>query len=171
MVKHTEKASGVDANQPIGLGAAHGGFIQIVVVAAGAKLLERFANGCVLHRGQPQAPHRLIATCQLIHIAEDKFPLAPGVAGVDDFRNVGAVHKGIQNIKLFALIPRDLHTPWVRNDGQIIIAPLGVLFIVGVGVGKLRQMAEAPGYNITVTLHISVHALICAKDGRQAHAN
>ena len=49
MVKHGKEPCGVDAHQPIRLGAAEGRLMQAVIVAPDSKLLEAAADGVILH--------------------------------------------------------------------------------------------------------------------------
>ena len=48
-IRQGEIPRGVDAHQPIGLGAAQGGLMQAVIVTPGFKLLEAAADGIILH--------------------------------------------------------------------------------------------------------------------------
>ena len=48
-IRQGEIPCGVDAYQPIGLGAAEGGLMQAVIVAPDSKLLEAAADGVILH--------------------------------------------------------------------------------------------------------------------------
>ena len=45
-----------------------------------------------------------------------------------------------------------------RNNGQIVVPPLGIPLIVGAGVCQLHQMTEAPRNNVIAALHVAVLA-------------
>jgi hypothetical protein len=51
-------------------------------------VLEGLGDALVGHRGHPQALEGLFALRELVYISEDQLALAPGVAGVDDARDV-----------------------------------------------------------------------------------
>ena len=165
VVQHRKEPCGVDAHQPVRAGAAEGGLIQPVVFTPRTQLRNALFDGGVLHGGDPQPLHGLCAACHVVDGAEDKLPLAPCVAGVDDLGYILPAHEIPQQLELFGFIRSQGIAPACGQDGQVVIPPLGVLFIVHVRVGKLRQMPVAPAYNAAVSRKIPVVSLLCAQHG------
>lgn len=59
----------------------------------------------------------------------------------------------------------EMEAPGLGQDGQILAAPFALLFIVGVSGGKLRQMPETPGNDVSVSDETAVLASMSAKNG------
>ena len=165
VVQHRKEPCGVDAHQPVRAGAAEGGLIQPVVFPSRTQLRKALFDGLVLHGGDPQPLHGLCAACHVVDGAEDKLPLAPRVAGVDDLGHVLPAHEIPQQLELFGFIRSQGIAPVCGQDGQIVIAPLGVLFIVHIRAGKLRQMPVAPAYKVAVSRKIAIVAFGRAQHG------
>ena len=165
VVEDGKQARGVDAHQPVGAGTAQRRLIERIVFAAGAQVFKALPNGLVLHAGDPQPFHGLGADGEGIDGAEDQLALPPGIAGVDDLGYLIAPHKLPQKVKLPALVLGDGVAPGLGQDGQILAAPFAVLFIVGVSGGKLRQMSETPGNDVSVSDETAVLAPMSAENG------
>ena len=165
VVQHRKEPCGVDAHQPVRAGAAEGGLMQSVVFPPRAKVRKALADGLVLHGGDPQPLHGLCAACHVVDGAEDKLPLAPRVAGVDDLGHVLPAHEVPQQLELPGFVRFQREAPACGQDGQIVIAPLGVLFIVHIRARQLRQMPIAPAYKVAVSRKIAVVAFGRAQHG------
>ena len=64
------------------------------VISAPVLQMFKAASDCVrFHRGNPKTGKGLLAARHFIDKAENQLALASCVAGVHDFRNVGAVHE------------------------------------------------------------------------------
>ena len=109
--------------------------MQTVILAARTELLQSAADRIILHRRNPEPLHRLCAACHAVDGTEDQLTLAPRVAGIDDAAYIFAVQEGFQDFKLCPLVAGDFPAPRKRYDGKILIAPLGVGFIIGFGTG------------------------------------
>ena len=151
VVEDGKQARGVDAHQPVRAGAAEGGLVQPVVFPSRTKVRKALSDGLVLHGGDPEPLHGLCAARHVVDGAEDKLPLASRVAGVDDLGHVLPAHEVPQQLELPGFVRSQGIAPACGQDGQIVIAPLGVLFIVHIRVGKLRQMPIAPAYKVAVS--------------------
>ena len=165
VVEDGEKPCGVDAHQPVRAGAAEGRLIQPVVFAPRMQLRKALFDGLVLHGGDPQPLHGFRAARHVVDGAEDQLPLAPCVAGVDDLGHVLPAHEVPQQLELPEFVRFQREAPACGQDGQIVIAPLGVLFIVHIRARQLRQMPVAPAYNAAVSRKIPVVPLPCAQHG------
>ena len=82
VVEDGEKAGGVDSHQPIRFLPAKGRLIETVTLRAGAQVTHALTDRHILHRGNPEAFHRLFAPGHFIHQPENQFPFAPRVTGV-----------------------------------------------------------------------------------------
>ena len=109
--------------------------MQTVIVAARTEVLETAVDRVVLHGRNPEPLRRLCAASHAVDSTEDQLALAPSVAGIDDAAYILTVQEGFQNLKLHPLIAADFPAPRKRHDGKIIIAPLGVGFVIGFSAG------------------------------------
>ena len=151
VVEDGKQARGVDAHQPVRAGAAEGGLVQPVIFTSRTKVRKALSDGLVLHGGDPQPLHGLCAARHVVDGAEDKLPLASRVAGVDDLGHVLPAHEVPQQLELPGFVRSQGIAPACGEDGQVVIPPFCVLFIVHIRVGKLRQMPEAPAYKVAVS--------------------
>ena len=165
VVQHRKEPCGVDAHQPVRAGAAEGGLVQPVIFPSRTKVRKALFDGGVLHGGDPKPLHGLCAARHVVDGAEDQLPLAPCVAGVDDLGHVLPAHEVPQQLELFGFVRFQREAPACGQDGQIVIAPLGVLFIVHIRARQLRQMPVAPAYKVAVSRKIAVVAFGRAQHG------
>ena len=171
VVQHGEQTGRIDSDEPVRpLTAACGGK-EVVVLFAIPQFTKALFDGVVLHRGNPKSVGRLLASGRLVDIAEDKLALTPGVAGVDNIGYIGTVHQLFQRFKLAVFIPWDFILPVGRNNRKVVVSPLGVLFIISVGIGEFRQMTEAPGHDIITTFDVTVLAVLHTENGGDTHSD
>ena len=171
VIENGEKPRGVNAYQPVGLAAAERRRIEIVVCAAVFERFEALADRRIFHRRDPQALHGLVAFVEQIDRAEDGLALAPSIAGIDDLAHVLPVHERVEQGKLLGFVSGNGILPALRQDGQIVVAPFGVLFIVGSGFGQFGQVPKTPGHDIAAAYKIAVLALIGTKNGGDGFSN
>ena len=168
-------ARAVDAHQPVGLGAAARGVGQALHLLLAAQLLEAVADGLRRHALQPQALHRLAepfaigfgAAGVLLDQAEDQLALAPGVAGVDQRRDVlapGLAHHGVQ--ARLGLVDR-LEVEVRRDHRQVGEAPLAALDVVLLRRLDLHQVADGAGDDVALVLEMFVVLVELARHGRE----
>ena len=170
-IEQGEKAGGIDAHQPIGSCAAKGGLVEAVILRSVLQMLKALPDGAVLHAGNPKAFYGLSAPGQGIGCTEDQFSLPSGVTGIDDLGNLLPVHQLPQQVKLL-LLPRLYGiAEGVRKNGEVGHAPFAEPLVVGGGFCQLRQMAEAPGHQIPVSLQIPAFAYPGPQDGGDAMRN
>ena len=150
MVQHRKQPGGVDAHQPVCLGPAEGRLVQPVIVRAGAQVCKTLPDGGILHAGNPQAFHGLLAARQAVDRAEDQLALAPGVAGVHYLGHILPPQQGAQHVKLIPFVLGDGEAPGLRQNGQVIIAPLGIVGVVCGGICQPGQVPQAPGHQPAV---------------------
>ena len=156
VVEDREKPCGVDADEPVRLLAAEGGLIQGLVVRTGAQIPEALPDRRVLHGGDPQAGEGLFAACHLIHQPEDELALPSGVAGVDQLRHIWALHEALQVVEGVLLALRQHIAEGLRQDGQVLIAPLLITRVISRRVHGGHQMAHTPGHDEPVPLKTAV---------------
>ena len=167
VVQHRKQPGGVDAHQPVRLGPAEGGLMQPVIVRAGAQVGKALPDGGILHAGNPQPFHGLLAARQAVDRAEDQLALAPGVAGVDYLGHVLPPQQGTQHIELIPFVLGDGEAPGLRQNRQVIIAPLGVVRVIGGGIGQPGQVPQAPAHQPAAALQVAVFAGSSAQHGGQ----
>ena len=165
MVQHRKEPCSVDAHQPVRAGAAEGGLVQPVIFTPRTQLRKALSDGGVLHGGDPKPLHGFRAARHVVDGAEDQLPLAPCVAGVDNLGHVLPAHEIPQQLELFGFVRFQREAPACGQDGQIVIAPLGVLFIVHIRARQLCQMPEAPAYKVAASRKIAVVAFGRAQHG------
>ena len=83
-------------------------------------------------------------------------------------RHVGALHQGTQHGKLSFLLGGDDVLPFLRQNRQVVIAPLLETLVIGSGVGKGNKVADTPAHQIAVALHVTVLFLIRTDHARNA---
>ncbi|MCY1360620.1 hypothetical protein D9M69_472540 [compost metagenome] len=149
-------ARAVDADQPVGLGAAARGVGQRQHVLVLAQAAEAVADGLRRHRLQPQAADRLFGLGLLRDQAEDQFPLAPRVAGVDQPGHVLALDQAVQHLQARLGLGDRAQVKMRRDHRQVGKAPFAALDLVFVGGGNLDQVADCRRQHIAVALEILV---------------
>jgi len=98
-VEGSHRARTVDADQPVGLGAALRSVGEGQQLAIGPQAIETLADGGGRHRLQPQALDRLFRARVLDDVAENEFTLAARVAGVDEAGNVFSLEQPQQQVQ------------------------------------------------------------------------
>ena len=158
MIERGEKAGAVDADNPVCLRAAECRFIETVIFLAVPEMVEAFADGGVLQRADPQTLEGLGASGFVVDQPEDQLTLASCIGCADQLGDALVLHKSGQHLELLCFVLCDLEHPVFRNNGQIVIPPLGIPLIVGAGVCQLHQMTEAPRNDVVAAFHVAVLA-------------
>ena len=156
LVKRGKQPGAVNAHQPIRLGAAQGGGIEVVVIGAVQQVFKPLADGGLLHGGDPQPLHRLGTAAQVVDQSEDQLPLPARVGGAYHRVNPVIVHQSGQNVVLLPGVRQHPVLPFAGDDGQVGVGPLGIPGVVGVGRGQLHQMADTPAHQPAIPLKIAV---------------
>ena len=158
VIERGEKAGAVDTDNPVCLRAAECRFIEAVIFLAVPEMVEAFADGGVLQRADPQTLEGLGASGFVVDQPEDQLTLASCIGCADQLGDALVLHESGQHLELLCFVLRDLKHPAFRNNGQIVIPPLGIPLIVGAGVCQLHQMTEAPRNDVIAALHVAVLA-------------
>ena len=156
VVQHRKQSRCIDAHQPIRLCTAEGRLIQSIVIRIRAQVCKALPDSGILHAGNPEPLHRFCATGHLVDKTENQFSLPASVGRGGHTVHIGAVEQRAHNFKLLFLFVRDNELPRLGQDGQILIPPLAVFFIVLARLGKGHQMPDAPADQIPATLPIAV---------------
>ena len=156
VIERGEKAGAVDADNPVRLRAAECRFIEAVIFLAVPEMVEAFADGGVLQRADPQTLEGLGASGFVVDQPEDQLTLASCIGCADQLGDALVLHESGQHLELLGFVLCDLEHPVFRNNGQIVIPPLGIPLIVGAGVCQLHQMTEAPRNDVIAALHVAV---------------
>ena len=163
MIERGEKAGAVDTDNPVRLRAAECRFIETVIFLAVPEMLEAFADGGVLQRADPQTLEGLGASGFVVDQPEDQLPLTSCIGCTDKLGDALVLHERGQHLELRGFVLRDLKHPAFRNNGQIVIPPLGIPLIIGAGVCQLHQMTEAPRNDVIAALNVAALAGRCAQ--------
>ena len=83
-VERRERARAIESHQPIAFRPAQRRVRQRLHPVVLAQFLERLDNRAVGHRLHPHSLHRFLHAGQRHNVAEDQFPLAARIAGVDN---------------------------------------------------------------------------------------
>ena len=138
-------ASGVHADNPIGLRARSCGLLQALELLRRPQRRQRAPHRCARHRVQPQAFDGLLAFRLLVQIREDQLALATGVAGVDDLVDVLAAELlGNDRHLLARALVADLELEALGHDRQIGHPPALVLGVVRFRFGELDEVPDRP---------------------------
>ena len=130
--------------------------VQRIVVRIRAQVCEALPDGCILHAGNPEPLHRFCATGHLVDETENQFSLPACIGRGGHTVHIRAVEQRAHNSKLLFLFVRDNELPRLGQDGQILIPPFTVFFIVLARLGKGHQMPDAPADQIPAALPIAV---------------
>ena len=144
MIECREQPCAVDADNPICLGTGKRGFIEPVIVAAVSQMGKALSDCAVFQRADPQALERLRATGFLVDQPENQLALASCIGGADKLGHTLITHKVTQHLELLLLVLRDFKQPFLRDNGEIAVPPLGKALIVGACVRKPHKMTNAP---------------------------
>ena len=168
MVQHRKQPCCIDAHQPIRLCAAEGRLVQSIVVRIWAQVCKALPDGGILHAGNPEPLHRFRAAGHLVNKTEDKFSLPACVGRSGHTVHIRAVEQSADNFKLLFLFVWDNELPRLGQDGQILIPPLAVFFIVLARFRKGYQMPDAPADQIPAALPVAVLLFIGPDHGSDA---
>ena len=156
VVEDREKTGGIDPHQPIRLLPAKGRLIETVILRAGAQVTHALTDRHILHRGNPEAFHRLVASGHFIHQPEDQFPFAPRVTGIDNRIHIRAVHQSTEIFKSILLTRRQHIAERLRQDGEVVIAPLLETLVITRRIHGGYQMPHTPGNDQAVSLKTAI---------------
>ena len=131
-------ARAVDADQPVGFGAAARGAGQSLHLLVAAQVVEAVANRLRCHGLQPQALDGLAqaalgAACVLLDQAEDQLTFAARVTGVDEFGHILALGLLDHGVQAGLGLVHGLEVEMRRNHRQVRKAPFAALDVVLLG--------------------------------------
>ena len=164
VIERGEKTGAVDADDPVRLRPAECRFIEVVIFLAVPEMPEALTDSRVLQRADPQTLEGLGASGFVVDQPEDQLTLASCIGCTDQLGDALVLHESGQHLELLGFVLCDLEHPVFRNNGQIVIPPLGIPLIVGAGVCQLHQMTEAPRNDVIAALHIAVLSGRCAQN-------
>ncbi len=151
-------ARAVDADEPVGLGAALGRIGERQQLLVGPQPRETVADRLLRHRLQPKPLDRLRRLRVLHEIAEDELAFAAGIAGVDETAYVLALHQAQQEVEAL-LAPVDRRELEMRrNQRQSREGPLAFLDVVLLRHHELEQMPYGGAHDVLVALEVVTFA-------------
>ena len=159
VIQHRKQSRCIDTHQPIRLCTAEGRLIQSIIIRIRAQVCKALPDSGILHAGNPEPLHRFCATGHLVDETENQFSLPACIGRGGHTVHIRAVEQRAHNFKLLFLFVRDNELPRLGQDGQILIPPLAVFFIVLVRLGKGHKVPDAPADQIPAALPVAV--LLC----------
>ena len=168
MVQHRKQPCCIDAHQPIRLCTAEGRLIQSIIIRIRAQVCKALPDSGILHAGNPEPLYGFRAVGHLVDETENQFSLPACIGRGGHTVHIGAVEQRAHNFKLLFLFVRHDELPRLGQDGQILIPPFTVFFIVLARLGKGHQMPDAPADQIPVTLPVAGLFFACPDHGGDA---
>ena len=168
VIQHRKQSRCIDTHQPIRLCTAEGRSVQSIVVRIWAQVCKALLDSGILHAGNPEPLYGFCAAGQLVDKTENQFSLPACVGRGSHAIHIGAVEQRAHNFKLLFLFVRHDELPRLGQDGQILIPPLTVFFIVLARLGKGHQMPDAPADQIPATLPVAGLFFACPDHGGDA---
>ncbi len=141
-IEGRQRPRAVDADQPVALRAGDRRVGQRPHLLVRAQMLEGGADGLWGHRLQPEPADRLLDAGLLDHVAENEFPFAPGVAGVDQRIDVGPLDQPLEQVEAGLRFLNRLEIELLREHWQVLQVPLPALDLNPLGDGKFHQMPD-----------------------------
>ena len=171
-VERGHRPRAVDADQPVGLGAAARRIGQRQQLLIGAQVRETVADRLRRHALQPEPLHGLVQRPLgrlrvLQDQPEDQLALAARVTGVDDAVDILAADQLYQRVEpALALVDR-LQVEVRRDHRQVGEAPLAALGVHAFRRGNLHQVADGRADDVLLVLMELVVLLELAALGGQ----
>ena len=171
VIQHRKQSRCIDAHQPICFCTAEGRLVQRIIIRIRAQVCKALPDGGILHAGNPEPLYGFRAAGHLVDKAEDQFSLPACVGRGGHTVHIRAVEQRAHNFKLLFLFVRHDELPRLGQDGQILIPPLTVFFIVLARFRKGHQMPDAPADKILAALPVAVLLFIGPDHGGNAAGN
>ena len=108
------------------------------------QMTEALADGSILKGADPETLEGLCASDFVVDEPENQLTLASGIGGADKLGDALIPHEITQHFELLRLILRNFKKPFLRHDGEIVVSPLGIPFIVGACIRKPHEMTYTP---------------------------
>lgn len=108
------------------------------------QMTETLADGSILKGADPETLEGLRASGFVVDKPENQLTFASGIGGADKLGDALVPHEITQHLELLRFILRNFKKPFLRHDGQIIVSPLGIAFIVGACIRKPHEMTDTP---------------------------
>ena len=142
-IERRHRARRIDADKPVGLGAANRGVRQREHFPVTAQLAETLADGRRSHRLQPQAFNRLGGFGVIHDVAKNQLAFAPGVARVEECRHVFLLDQPGQELQPILGSFDRLKIKMLRNNRQVGERPFPTLDLDAFGRDDRQQVADS----------------------------
>ena len=144
LIERSEKPGAVDTDNPISLRPAESCFVELIIFSAVTQMIEALTNGSVLKGADPETLEGLGASSLVVDQTENQLTFASGIGGADKLSDALVLHEITQHLELLRFVLRNFKKPFLRHDGEIIVSPLGIAFIVGACISKPHEMTDTP---------------------------
>jgi hypothetical protein len=144
-IKASERAGGIQPDQPIRLRTALRSIRQGLHGLTGAEISPRFEDRVIRHRLHPQPFDRLGDLADFHDVAENKLTLPAGVAGVDDVADVLALGELEDLLEAGLGVWDGIEIELVRDGGQDSEVPWQFLTVRPHRHPQLDEVADGRG--------------------------
>ena len=121
--------SGIEADEPVGLGAALGGVAEVGHVVTFAEFFPRVLNRLGGHRLHPEALDGFLDVADLHDVLENEFTLAAGITGINDKVEVLLFSEGEDVLEAAFRLFDGLQFEFAGDGGEDVEFPRQVLAI------------------------------------------
>ena len=144
LIERSEEPGAVDTDNPISLRPAESCFVELIIFSAVTQMIEALTNGSVLKGADPETLEGLGASSLVVDQTENQLTFASCIGGADKLSDALVLHEITQHLELLRFVLRNFKKPFLRHDGEIIVSPLGIAFIVGACISKPHEMTDTP---------------------------
>ena len=152
-------ARSIQPHQPIALRTAQGRVGQRLHAAIFPQPIKSLDDRIVGHRLHPHALERFIHLGQRHDVAENQFPLAAGVTGIDDGVDILIADQPQYQLEPAFAFFDGLQFELFRDDRQMLDAPRQLFAVRPLGHFQLHQVTHRRGDDGAVILEITVPVL------------
>ncbi|MNH11421.1 hypothetical protein D3C79_709340 [compost metagenome] len=140
----------VDAIEPVGAAAGQRRDRQRHELLVVPQLVEGPAHRRRVEVADEAALHRLgLGIAEKVdHLVHQQLPLPVRIAGIH--HAVGLLDQPLDDGELGPGLGLGHQLPLAGNDGELLHAPLLVGGVIGIGLGLLQQVADAPGHHVAL---------------------
>ena len=156
----------VDADHPVGFGAAARRIGQRQHLRVAAQAGKTVTNGGRRHGLQPQALHRVLGFGILLNQPEDELAFAARITGIHHGVHVFALGQLDDGVEPRLGLVNGLEIKVRRDDGKVGKAPFAALDVKLFRRLDLNQVADRRGDDPVVTLEVLVVLFKLARRGR-----
>ncbi len=164
-VEGGEGAGRVDADEPVAFRAADGGIAEVLVFLSWGEVCEAVADDFRQEGIQPEARDRFFVIQVLGDVEKNQFPLASGVAGVDQAGDIWAFEEAGDEFDLRLIFWNWFEIKGIGEDGEVCEAPFAPFFVEFAGEAEFQQVADGKGDDVAFVFEEALGVFWDASEG------